>query len=141
MGITSSTWSFETSSCLLGVGVDCEKVHRFDNLQNGDEHPLPFVFSKKEVLYNRTLKSPSQGFCMCFCCKEAVLKAIGEPYDFSDCEIFPRQEKEHTFLPIEITISERLKNHHGVTRGICLFDENDSSEKEMVAVVYLFRDR
>jgi hypothetical protein len=69
-----------------------------------------------------------------------MLKAIGEPYNFSECEIFPRQEKEHTFSPIEISMSVTLKKHYGVDRGICVFDENDLDEKEIVAIVYLFRD-
>jgi phosphopantetheinyl transferase (holo-ACP synthase) len=141
MAITLSTWSFETSSRLLGVGVDSEKVHRFDNLQEDGEHPLPFVFSKKEVVHNRTLKRPSAGFCMCFCCKEAVLKAIGAPYNFSECEIFPPQEKEHTFSPIEISMSEQLKYDYGIDTGVCVCDENSLNDEEIIAVVYLFRDR
>jgi phosphopantetheinyl transferase (holo-ACP synthase) len=141
MAMTLSTWSFETASCLHGLGVDCEKVRRFDNLQNEGDHPLPFVFSKKEVLHNRSLENPAQGFCMCFCCKEAVFKAIGEPYNFSECEIFPVLEKEHTFSPIEISMSTALRNQCGVDRGLCLWDINNVDEQEMVTVVYLFRER
>lgn len=140
MAITLSTWSFETSSRLVGIGVDSEKVHRFDNLQENDEHPLPFVFSKKEVVHNRTLTRPATGFCMCFCCKEAVLKAVGGPYNFPDCEIFATLQKEHTFSPIEISMSETFKNDFGVGTGVCLFDKNSLNDEEIIAVVYLFRD-
>ena len=141
MAITLSTWSFEAASRLLGVGVDAEKVQRFESLGKPGDPALPLVFSKKEALHNQNLECPAIGFCMCFCCKEAFFKALGEPYDFTECEVFPEPQKRHTFSPLEITIGKDLQAHHHIDRAVCFFDENGVDDEEMVAVVYLFGNR
>lgn len=141
MAITLSTWSFETASRLLGVGVDAEKVQRFESLGETGASALPLVFSKREALHNQNLERPATGFCMGFCCKEAFFKALGEPYDFTECEIFPRLQKRHTFSPIEITIGKDLQARHHLVRAVCFFDGTGLDNEEMVAVVYLFGNR
>ena len=138
MAMTLSTWSFKSTARLFGIGVDAEKVQRFSHLGKGGEPVLPFVFSKREVLHNQDLDRPEIGFCMCFCCKEAVLKALGAPYNFPECEIFPEPEQSRAFSPIEIRIGEELKSHYRIARGFCFFNENSLDGGEIVAVVYLF---
>lgn len=46
------------------------------------------VFSTNEINHTRTLTEQAVGLCAAFCCKEAVYKALGQPFDFTECELF-----------------------------------------------------
>lgn len=67
--------------------MDAETIARFSRYtdQNG---PLPMVFSRKEVQYIRNLPDKALALCSSFCCKEAVFKALGSPFNFTECELF-----------------------------------------------------
>ena len=58
------------------------------------------VFSRKEVEHIRTLPDKALGFCSSFCCKEAVFKALGVPFNFTECELFfiPGQQLQRPVL-------------------------------------------
>lgn len=49
---------------------------------------MPLVFTKKEIDHCMRLKNPAAGLCASFCVKEAMLKALRRPYDFTGCEFF-----------------------------------------------------
>ena len=49
---------------------------------------MPFVFTEKELDHCMRLKSPAAGLCAAFCVKEAMLKVLRRPYDFTGCEFF-----------------------------------------------------
>ena len=87
------TFSFNTSLHLIGCGVDGETIARFSPFLTED-HPFPFVFSPEEIAHARSLDDPATGLCAAFCCKEAVLKAIGKPINYTDCRFFYEVEKE-----------------------------------------------
>ena len=80
------TWHCRSASRLLACGVDAERIERFEEL-SGRELPWPMVFSPGEASHNRGLPDPAEGFCAAFCCKEAVFKAIEQPFRFTDCEL------------------------------------------------------
>ncbi len=66
---------------IVGIGVDCEQVSRFENM---DSVFLGKVFTKKEREYCRSRPNPSQHFAARFAGKEAVMKCLGSarvPFD------------------------------------------------------------
>ena len=73
---------------VVGIGVDCEKISRFKNLND-----MFFAknFTKSEIEYCRKRKNSAQHFAGRFACKEAIIKAFGA------------SGKKVTFGEIEIT--------------------------------------
>jgi phosphopantetheinyl transferase (holo-ACP synthase) len=128
------TFSFESNHTLIGCGVDSETIARFSSY--GDlSDPLPMVFSRKEVAYFQTLPDKSLGFCSAFCCKEAVFKALGSPFNFTECELFftPGRQLQRpvlTFIPQSPTV---------VTDCTAFFFSLRAGEQ--TAAVYLFGRR
>jgi phosphopantetheinyl transferase (holo-ACP synthase) len=49
---------------------------------------MPFVFTRSEMEHCASLPHPASGLCMAFCVKEAVFKALKQPYNYQDCELF-----------------------------------------------------
>jgi len=80
---------------------------------------MPFVFSKPEIDFARDSESPARCLSICFGCKEALMKAIGEPYDFTGCELFPREDAGAAEPEWEIELSSELKKTHGIRRASC----------------------
>jgi phosphopantetheinyl transferase (holo-ACP synthase) len=93
------TFSSDSNQTLIGCGVDGETVARFSRYVDQND-PLPMVFSPKEVEHIRTLPDKALGFCSSFCCKEAVFKALGVPFNFTECELFfiPGQDLQRPVL-------------------------------------------
>jgi len=60
----------------IGIGIDLEKIHRFDNLNlRKDSNFLNKIFTKKELDYCYSKDNPSQHLAARFAAKEAFIKA------------------------------------------------------------------
>ncbi len=85
---TSLTWTFSACRNVVSCGIDSEQVARFRKWDNAGTDFLPFVFTKREHAHCRRMQSPARGLCAAFCVKEAMFKALGRPYNFTECEFF-----------------------------------------------------
>lgn len=61
---------------LLGVGVDCVEVCRFDYKTLQNKRLLKKIFTKNEINYCSKKAKPSQHFAARFAGKEAIIKAL-----------------------------------------------------------------
>jgi hypothetical protein len=133
--MTSSTWSFESSTPPRFCGVDAERVVRFASLDIRRLHPFPFVFSAREVYFHRRARDPSRGLCASFCCKEAVFKALAAPLNFTDCELLYAGEPG----PVPIRLARSLCREHGLARGAAMVRViGRGGRAEVVVAAYLF---
>lgn len=105
--------SFKTSASMLGCGIDSEHVERFARLELEGNEPPPLVYSQNEINHCFTLKDSFIGFCVAFCCKEAIFKALQEPYDFTCCELLwtPSQEQFQCDLAEELCKQYKIKEN------------------------------
>ncbi len=87
MEITSLTYHYNTLRPHTGCAIDAEAISRFDRLCL-QENPLPLVFSTEEFLFALKHSCPAFALCAAFCCKEAFLKAVEQPYDWRLCRLF-----------------------------------------------------
>lgn len=133
MAMTSSTWSFEAGGRLIGCGIDAERVERFAKMARAGEDPLPMVFTTREVEHARSTASPAVSLAASFCCKEAVLKAIGEPYELTDCEIFWNLEEEED----QIALGEALRSLYGISSALGVI-RHAADQGEISVAAYLF---
>lgn len=82
MGTTFCTWTSDSPLPLRGVGVDTERIDRFGR------EPLEGVFGPEE---RRRASGGGEWdavrLCAGFCVKEALWKALEEPYDLRECEV------------------------------------------------------
>lgn len=85
---TSLTWTCNSCVPCVGCGIDSEHIDRFVQWENSKPDFLPFVFTKSEKSYCKKLSIPAVGLCAAFCTKEALRKALHNPYNFTDCEFF-----------------------------------------------------
>ena len=84
---------------------------------------LKHIFSKTEI---------EKLLCASFCCKEALYKAIGTPYNFNECEFFI---EEPPFRVIRI-VADSLKKDVFFNKiiGNISFIKNN----ECLATIYVF---
>jgi len=134
--MASYEWSTQTNLRLLGCGIDSEKFARFAGSAFEEPHPMPLVFSRREVAHARTLPDPAMGLCACFCSKEAMFKALGEPYDFTRCELFPDRWGQRA----ELRLGEELCRQYGIAESSASVRSELEEEGETVVVVYIFGD-
>lgn len=127
------TFSSESSLRLLGCGVDAERIGRFVGLSVRDAWPL--VFTPNELSHIRFLPDQAEGFCASFCFKEAFFKAIGEPYNFTECELL--LEPEALIQPH--TISVELCGQYGIRDSEVRILRPASGE--LLALVHLFGEQ
>jgi len=73
------------TAVLAGVGIDAERIERFARLAAGAPR-WRHVFSPGEAEHLAAQPRAEIAFCAAFCCKEALLKALGERYPFTECE-------------------------------------------------------
>jgi len=115
--------------------VDAERTARFAALDIRRDRPLPFVFSAREVYFLRRARNVPLGLCASFCCKESVFKALGAPYNFTDCEFL--YAGEPGFVPIRL--ARGLCREHRIRRGVAIVRVAGRGVRaEVVVVVYLF---
>ena len=122
METISSTWSSEQSCRLLGCGVDLETVDRFQDLSEASDSeasdfPMPFVFTKGEITHARQQAEAARALCVCFSCKEAVRKAVGVPYNYTECEAFPVFQKESLAFEGTLLFSDDFRKSTGICEG------------------------
>jgi len=82
MATTFCTWTSDLPPPLRGVGVDAERIDRFHR------EPLEGVFGPEEC--RRASRGDGRDavrLCIGFCVKEALFKALGEPFDPRECEV------------------------------------------------------
>lgn len=130
---TLLTWSFEPTLHLSGCGVDSERVDRFANLVGRDD-PFELVFSAREVSHIRTLSDPAEGFCIAFCCKEAMCKALERPFDFRDCELLSDRASSEQNL----RLSQSLRDEFNITSASARIMRPHKAER--LVVVYLWSE-
>ena len=132
METTFSTWTCEAPGPLIGCGIDAERISRFLRYTAGEAHPMPFVFSSREIRYSRSSASPQRSLCASFCCKEALFKAIREPYDFPACELFWDGGATG-----DVRISRAVRRQYDINEAVARVAEV-ASDDELVVTVFLF---
>ena len=78
------------------------------------------------------MHNPSFGLCAAFCVKEALLKAIGRAYDFTDCEFLYHKNPRKCRLSIAGKTRARMEKIHPVAKLL------NPVEGQMSAIIYLF---
>jgi phosphopantetheinyl transferase (holo-ACP synthase) len=128
----SSISTFKTDKKLLGCGIDAELIHRFARWTEKKSAPPPFLFSENEIEHCRSLSDPAKGLCASFCCKEAVFKALMEPYNWNECELFWTQcTKEY-----KVHFSEQLCMEFKIEDASALVEIRSTGE--CLVQVYIF---
>ncbi len=74
---------------------------------------------------------PARGLCAAFCVKEAMLKALGCSFDFTECEFFLARNQDKSSL----VVSQRFASDN---RNVVPFAKIMTSVRDhLTAVVYL----
>ena len=137
MAMTSLRWNYETSNCLVACGIDAERVDRFKSYIAGDEHPMPFVFSKDEIKHIRKLTNPEKGFSAAFCTKEAFFKAVSKIYNLSECELFFTGDDGWQKIKLSSDLCKDLKINSAVAKIEFI---SYPFYMECLAAVYVFKE-
>lgn len=134
--LQSKTVHFKSDSNtpLIGCGIDVETIDRFSSY-TGQDNPLPMVFTTNEINHIHTLSDHAAGFCASFSCKEAVYKALGQPINFIECELFytPLKTLHHPTLT--------LRGDNALTICDCTVRFLQPQPDEMVAIVHIYGRR
>jgi phosphopantetheine--protein transferase-like protein len=133
--MTSSTSSSDPRAPLVGCGVDCEAIARFEPMLAADELPMPPVFTRAEVEHARTRPSPARALCACFCAKEAAFKALNAPYNFTDCELFLVSDDT-----AELRLAPALAAEHGIGSATVEIRDVPMANGVVMALVILLGD-
>lgn len=131
---TSLTWTFNSRLALVSCGIDSEHVARFDRWSSNKSDFLPFVFTKQERSHCRLLRNPATGLCAAFCVKEALLKALGRPYDLADCEFLYDKTPRNCLFSISGKTGAAMGKIHPAAKLL------SPVRGQMTAIVYLFGD-
>ena len=128
------TFNSESNYHLIGCGIDGETIARFAKLEKEDR-PFPMVFSSDEIEHIKSLANQALGFCASFCCKEAAYKALGQPLNFTECELFfnPHKTLQRPKLSLPGTDNPTIND--------CTVRFLRPQPEEMVAVVHLYGRR
>ena len=129
--MTSSRWTFKTSSPVRACGIDCERINRFAKWAGREGEALPrFVFSPGEIGRILALPDPAFGLCASFCCKEAVYKALGESYSFTDCELHVDPAKD----TCSVRLSDGVRSAFGIDEAFAVIQRNPLDKDELIVV-------
>lgn len=131
MATTSLTWTFSSCCRLVSCGIDSERVGRFRRWSKDGSAFLPFVFTKKERSRCRRLSNPAAGLCAAFCVKEALYKALGRPYNFTDCEFLLGRGRASGSLAVSRGLARDLRGTVPVAKIL------RPARGHLTAVVYL----
>ncbi len=124
-----------SSGSLLGCGIDAEAIARFRGAGGRAIDPWDAVYTGREADHARGLADPAVGLCAGFCCKEAVLKALGTSLDYRECELFFSPERPEQ----ELRLATSLCREHGIRGWTARVEVSDADgEAECVATVFLF---
>jgi phosphopantetheinyl transferase (holo-ACP synthase) len=127
----SFTWTFDSPRRVRGCGVDIESVARFCRLVDSPG-AWSSVFSEREWTHARSLPEPALGLCASFACKEAAFKALGHPFNFSDCELFCDGKTP----ALRINLAPGLLTSQGLCDGVARVLTSEPGQ--VVCVVCLF---
>lgn len=122
---------------VLGCGIDAERVDRFRDCCGPGGDPWELLFTQREVDHNRQLENPALGFCASFCSKEAMLKALGVPIDYRQCELllYPDVEMQN------IRLAPEFSDEHEIEGAVArVMQSGESSECVVAVCVYRRRD-
>lgn len=123
-------------AALAGVGVDAERIERFEKLAAGAPR-WRHVYAQDEAEHLSSLDQAALRFCAAFCCKEAVLKALGGRYPFTECEC----RFQPGSLEPAIALSPALREQHDLAAVHARFHGRFPGERgECVLEVHLLRD-
>lgn len=132
--MTSSTWISEAPGALIGCGIDCESTGRFEALLARDPHPLPSVFTAREIESALSLPEPARALCAAFCAKEATVKALGAPFDLTACELVDRGPDGG----FDLVLAEALRRERGIRSASAVVREEPGAPGEILVVVQLY---
>lgn len=123
-----STQSYNSSFPLKSCGIDIEDSDRFDKWA---ETPPPFIYSADEIELAKQFDDPKPFLSAAFSLKEALFKALREPYNFTDCCL--SEFKFNRLLPLHISSEFRKEyNISSLTYRLC-----DLRKSLIIAEVYL----
>ncbi len=131
METMSSRWTFSSSRKIFGCGIDSERVERFGTFRNSEDRPFPFVFAPGEHQRLLLLEDPPNGFCAAFCCKEAVHKAVGAFYDYTQCVL--QYEPWRRIAPIQF--ADEFLETYAISGGIARIQSQSTAGEITVSVV------
>ena len=139
MEMSSSTRRFDADAPLTGCGVDVEATTRFLWVAESETPVLPFVFSQREWLHARHQADPTRALCISFSCKEALRKALGRPFNFTECEVFPETTDETRDWEgcLQLASTKEFKGLRASAHAFL----NPLSREEMVTAVFLSEEK
>ncbi len=103
----------------ISIGVDIEKIERFEKYASDKNAPLVRrIFTEGEIEYCYSFKNPAEHLTARFCAKEAVYKALCvfgiKDIDYCDVEVVRNSEGVPSIrLLKEKNIDFRLSLSHG----------------------------
>jgi phosphopantetheinyl transferase (holo-ACP synthase) len=117
-------------------GVDVEETRRFRRFlpsaapagADGDDSLL---FHPAEIRAALAGPDPARWLCACFCAKEALFKALGEPFNFNELEFLPADPPDW-----RLHGSLAADGLPGRGKGECRISLRQSPEECMVTVVF-----
>lgn len=114
----------------IGVGVDIEEIARFENFQSEQENDfLNRVFTKRELQYCFSQKSPAQHLAARFSGKEAVIKSLNslgimKSFAYNAIEILRNKkgvpQVKILDFPFEIHMSLSHSRNYAIAFVVCL---------------------
>ncbi len=132
--MTSFQWNFDSAQPFCGAGIDAESPSRFVSALCED-HPFPFIFTKDEISFAKGSAEPAFSLCAAFCCKEALFKATGIPYNFTECELIELPKHKS----VSLRLGKELREEAGISSAIAHISRTETEPSEVVAVVLTFR--
>jgi phosphopantetheinyl transferase (holo-ACP synthase) len=110
----SSTWTFDPGARLVGCGIDAERIERFCQWTKPDAERPAYIYNQDEFNWCRSRPDPALALCASFCCKEALFKAIGAPYNYTGCSARYDWSQDKCV----IDIAEEILAEHGFSRAV-----------------------
>jgi phosphopantetheinyl transferase (holo-ACP synthase) len=115
-----------------------ETVDRFQSVAENDDRFMPLVFTQKEVEHARRQISPGRTLCVAFSCKEALLKALRHPYNFTQCETFPVLNGRQSAYEGSLRLSPDPNGPFVTLAATMRTFSNPNTNTEIITIVYLF---
>ena len=78
---------------------------------------MPFVFTKREITHARQQAETARALCVCFSCKEAARKAVGIPFNYTECEALPVFQNERLTFEGTLLLSDDFRKAAGIREG------------------------
>ncbi len=95
------TWSFSSTSNVVGIGIDTVEILRFGLVLKRRPNLIRKLFSPQEIKYATKFKDPTQRFAVRFSAKEATMKALGVgigSFGFDEVEVISKNKAPYIEL-------------------------------------------